>query len=503
MRPNPNARDNVSKSKLDLRPWFNEVHDDEGNVRTHYKASYAVWQSLPGPKRKILLRQSKKLYLGDYSQDLLPRIITRSEFFFLRQGVEQRARAIREFLHDYYARGRKWTRIIPPRTLNAIIGRNHEESVLGRLDPKTIAFQFGPDIIRDSQGNWKIVEDSTGTIGGVGDLVQGRDILFKLIPSFRKLFKDSNNPKEFYLELAEHFQRKAKEHGGIALTYIAPQKYRGDHEPQRLGEVFESAGIAWTSPDDKTKCLIIDETGVHLQTPRKKTRVGYLIFYSAPETMDLSQSAWALNFLCRQKRAKGTPAYTHACQQLSQALKGNTIRAALLKKCVLSNFSPGVQFVNDKMFGLFVDRLIRSYLKEEPILRSIPTHSLAFRNQVGEWSVDKKILKHLIQRKDQFVLKRVDEDGGSGVWIGNKLSQKEFEKQIVFIKKEPEKYVFQEFQHLSVLENRIVDLRIHAHVDRENILISNTPWGRANWIEDDGKVNLSSNGFSSPVVVTS
>ena len=52
-----------------------------------------------------------------------------------------------------------------------------------------------------------------------------------------------------------------------------------------------------------------------------------------------------------------------------------------------------------------------------------------------------------------------------------------------------------------MLDNRIVDLRLHAHVDCEKIIVSNTPWGRANWINGNGKVNIGSNGFTSPVVV--
>ncbi len=65
----------------------------------------------------------------------------------------------------------------------------------------------------------------------------------------------------------------------------------------------------------------------------------------------------------------------------------------------------------------------------------------------------------------------------------------------------PEKYIVQEFEHLSVLDNRIVDLRIHAHVDCEEIIVSNTPWGRANWMHGNGKVNIGSGGFASPVLV--
>ncbi len=103
--------------------------------------------------------------------------------------------------------------------------------------------------------------------------------------------------------------------------------------------------------------------------------------------------------------------------------------------------------------------------------------------------------------KDQYVVKKVDQDGGEGVWIGEKESKKSLEEMIQKIRVNPERYLIQEFEHLSVLENRIVDLRIHAHVDHEQIIVSNTPWGRANWLNGDGKVNISTKGFGSPVVV--
>jgi len=185
----------------------------------------------------------------------------------------------------------------------------------------------------------------------------------------------------------------------------------------------------------------------------------------------------------------------------SSQLSGYSIESSLLKNQALTNFSPGVQFINDKGFGLFVDDLIRFYLKEAPILESIPARSFAFRNQKGKWLLDRVALKNAAKNKDRFVIKRVDEDGGSGVWIGHKHTRKAFEKVVDSVRNDPEKYIFQEFEHLSVLENRIVDLRIHAHVDSDDIIVSNNPWGRANWVHNDGKVNLGSNGFISPVVI--
>ena len=56
--------------------------------------------------------------------------------------------------------------------------------------------------------------------------------------------------------------------------------------------------------------------------------------------------------------------------------------------------------------------------------------------------------------KDRFVVKRVDEDGGGGVWIGHKESKSSLVRLIERIREEPGRYIVQDFEHLSVLDNR-------------------------------------------------
>jgi uncharacterized circularly permuted ATP-grasp superfamily protein len=153
------------------------------------------------------------------------------------------------------------------------------------------------------------------------------------------------------------------------------------------------------------------------------------------------------------------------------------------------------------MFGLHVDAFIALYLRETPILTGLPSRPMAFLSRSGEWRLDQRHLSYVMRRKDDFVIKRVDQDGGHGVWIGRRQSRASAGKLASAIRREPEAFICQKFEHLSVLDRRIVDLRIHVQVDRDRIVISNTPWGRASWIDGDGKVNLGANGFTSPVVV--
>ena len=177
-----------------------------------------------------------------------------------------------------------------------------------------------------------------------------------------------------------------------------------------------------------------------------------------------------------------------------------SLRSALINGQAWTNFSPGTQFINDKIFGLFVDKMIRYLLKETPILSSIPAKSIATRTK-GQWQLNNSIIKDLRKNKDDYVVKRVDQDCGTGVWIGQKESKASLNTIIEKMSYEPEKFIVQNFEHLSVLDNKIVDLRLHAHVDSEQIIVSNTPWGRAKGIRGNGKVNIGCNGVTSPVVV--
>ncbi len=137
------------------------------------------------------------------------------------------------------------------------------------------------------------------------------------------------------------------------------------------------------------------------------------------------------------------------------------VQSSLIHLKAHTNFSPGTQFINDKAIGLLVDSMIQFYLKQTPILKSIPARSLAFRDHLGKWRPDRRLMTHISRKKNRFVIKHVDKDGGRGVLIGIKSTQKELAELMSIVSFQPELYIAQEFEHLSVLEDRIVDLRIH------------------------------------------
>ncbi len=326
----------------------------------------------------------------------------------------------------------------------------------------------------------------------MGDLLHNRKTIFKLIPEFRKSLPKIYNPHLFFKELAEYYKIKAARNDGIALLYLSDFEDEPDQETRRLAREFLKLGIEVTNYSNQHKKLVTQKNDTFLTTPEKKQKVGALILRAPPEDLEMQ----SLRILLKQYHSRNLKNmnFTDAFNYL--VIKNNIKNGTLW-----TNFSPGVQFVNDKIFGLYVDSMIKQFLLQEPILKTIAAKPFAIRHNDGTWKIDQKLLSTVRQNMDQFVIKEVDIDGGVGVWIGPKESKLTLEELIPKVRSNPEKYIVQDFQHLSVLENRIVDLRIHAHVDHEKIIVSNTPWGRANWLKGDGKVNISTNGFTSPVVV--
>ncbi len=482
--------------------WYDELREQNGAIRSHYQEIYQHWQSLPQNQVDALFDKSKKLFSGDYKLDPLPRLLTPAEFAHIRSGVLQRAKAIRAFLVNYYERGRKWRQVVDSRILHDIMERNHPTPMLGRINPRHLAFPYGPDIIRDCHGRWRIVEDSAGCLGGIGDLTISRNITLKLNPYYRELLHSSADPDEYFVELAKHYHQMAKRFNGIPYLYLPEIRHECDHETRRLGKIFQSLGIEFFASGGRNAQFYFEKNGIYVKkTGKKKQRVGYLILYASPRhTEPPSTSKLIQHFNSVRPKLSNHGSFDIA-QELNRYFSFNPLKESLLQGHAGTNFSPGTQFINDKRFGLYVDFIIQHFLRETPILESIPSQPIGFVDRNGTWRADHRALQQIKRQKDDFVIKRVDEDGGGGVFIGQKHTRSSFAKIVNEVQYDPSRYIFQKFEHLSVLDNRIVDLRLHTHVDCEKIILSNTPWGRANWLDGDGKVNLSTNGFTSPVVV--
>lgn len=167
------------------------------------------------------------------------------------------------------------------------------------------------------------------------------------------------------------------------------------------------------------------------------------------------------------------------------------------------NYSPGTEFIEDKEFYMYVDRLIEFYLNEKPILQNLKTESFRSFELNGTSKLNEKLLISTINNIEKYVFKGVDGLGGNMVWIGPKMKKEDIPALVERIKKQYSKMIVQEYHHPSVLDGRIVDMRDYALVGENvgDVFVSPVIWGRDTPVSGDGKVNISANGNETVIVV--
>ncbi len=458
-------------------PAYNEVFFPDGTVRPQYEDIWKHYSSLNSKERIDFLKITRNDFKGDNALDPLPRVLTESEYNTLKRGVDQRGEALRRFLSDYAnGNSRNYQAVISESTVQKIAERNNDLRFRDTLKKQKIAFPYGPDIIRDPSGGWRVLEDNTGYIGGPGDLLQARESLLRRMPEYKDIpVKD--DPQTYFSQLSERYRKNAVPPDGKIVVLQRPPY--PDFEDARLKEIYSKLGFDVVSPRSQKK-LIPYKNGLYLEEKNAagnlvRKRVGFVVLNGEPWDLDPG-------------KGRGFPGLMETLNQAK----------------VPSNYSAGVDFIGDKEFNLYVEDLVRHYMKEEPILKNVPTQKLSMK----DGSVNQSALVEVKKNPKQWVLKAVDGRGGDAVWVGAKIKATEFETALKNATQDPERYVLQQYTPLSVLDDRIVDLRMISAVDEHGVLVSPTPWGRAIPASGNGKVNLSQatddllkTGRESPVLV--
>jgi uncharacterized circularly permuted ATP-grasp superfamily protein len=527
--------------------FFNEIFDRRGRVRAQYTEAYEIYSQMSEAQKERFLRESRKAFMGDNALDPMPRILTAQEFdATLKPGVQQRADALRAFLQDHHSGRRAYARagVIPRDVVDRIIQRSNEQSYKGLIPADQVAFMYGPDIIRDRRGNWRVIEDNPGFIGGLGDMKLAQDHLLEQFPELKDAFR-VRMADEFYDQISKRFKARAADFGGVAVLYMTPPY--ADNEDNRVRKLFADRGIPTVTPNSNQQ-LRVTPRGVYLYDkthPEKRSKkVGYVVLNGEHSWLDMSHPVnyerWIVNAaeniienLRKENRSSRTPlsrkefnegaiksfqddlnqkkivvenleimirnlGYGHwitAGKSASQQARGLT--QAFMDRKVGLNYTPGIDFIGDKEFYLYVEELIRFYLKEEPIIKNIPTERFANRDGV----LNEVLLNRVFNNLERYVIKKVDGRGGDAVWVGPKINRSEVQQVRERILGNPSEYIVQEFTPLSRLNDNIVDVRVITEVGPKDSFVTDTPWGRGLPKDGNGKVNLSDKGREVTVLI--
>lgn len=505
---------------------YNEIRDEAGNVRPLYKDIVPMVENLSLAETEKFLKESKRAFFGDNALDPMPRILSAREFGELERGVQQRSQALVLFLKDYFSGERKFEKagVIPKGLIDTIAARNADHLYQGLVKAKEIHFFYGPDIIRDQNGVWRVIEDNPGYIGGIGDLKIAQEIMLRQFPQIPKVL-NVRHADGFYERLASQFKDIAKRNGGKAIIYMQPPF--SDNEETRIQEIFPSYGVEVITPKMAHKKMVVKDDGVYIDQFVKGQhvleKVGYMFMNGEHAWLDPE------HVISRQRNlleAAGDllaqpDVHPLVKRRVSQILEKvdpvtrlpdlNLLRAhvdhfypflwksrskvpgllqAILDGKLATNYTPGIDFIGDKQFYMYVEDIIRFYLKQEPIIRNIPTRSFADANG----NLDQALFDKIFADHKPFVTKTVDGRGGDGVLVGPKAEAQEIQEYAIRVKANPKKFINQDYLFLSEHNGNIVDSRVIAMVFDINAFVSPTPWGRGLPKDGNGKVNLSDKG---------
>ena len=188
----------------------------------------------------------------------------------------------------------------------------------------------------------------------------------------------------------------------------------------------------------------------------------------------------------RLRDARGEP--TPIARLLLEPILAGTLA------CV-NAFGTGV--ADDKLMHAYVEQMVRFYLGEEPILKSVPTYD---PTQPG-------VLEMVLERIGELVVKPRTGHGGHGVVIGPHAKREDLDRTAAALRRAPELFIAQETVMLSrhptvvtggALELRHVDLRPFAISGGESSGVHVLPGGLTRVAFERGAlvVNSSQNGGS-------
>ena len=373
--------------------------------------------------------------------DPLPRLIGRSDWITLEQGLLQRLEAIDRFLADIYG---------PQQILNdGVIPREDVESSSGwRPQMQGISLPLnrwchisGLDLIRDGNGTWRVLEDNLRCPSGVAYFLENRRVMKRL---FSGLFEGrAVQPIDDYpSHLLRTLQDLAPWSDTPRVAILTPGVFNSAY--------FEHSYLA-------------QEMGIHLVEGRDLVCEGGRVWMRSTnglEPVDVIYRRIDDDFLdptvFRKDSMLGVPGLIDVLRQGRVAIAN----------------APGTGIADDKLIYAHVPAMIRYYLDEEPIIENVPTYLCARPDD------QRYVLEHL----EQLVVKSVAEAGGYGMLIGPQATRSELADFDTKIRANPRNFIAQPTLQLSTVPSLSDGELYPCHVDLRPYVLR----GASNWVSPGG-----------------
>ncbi len=418
---------------------YDEMLLADNQFRDHYHA-YLAWLHQTDEKSIERKREEADLLFhrvgitfnvygdGDGAErlipfDSIPRIIPSREWQHLDKGIRQRVTALNAFLHDIYHDQRILKAGVIP-AAQILTNAQYKPCMQGvDLHRNTYVHITGVDIIRNSDGDYYVLEDNLRTPSGVSYMLENRKMMMRLFP---ELFHNQPiAPVERYPALLLQTLRESSPVDNPCVVVMTPGRFNSayfEHSflAQQMGvELVESAD------------LVVKDGQVLMRTTTGLKRVD--VIYRRIDDDYLDPLAFNPDSLI------GVPGL------LSVYRAGGVVLANAI----------GTGVADDKSIYPYVPEMIRFYLGEEPILNNVPTW------QCREPDALAYVLAHL----EELVVKEVHGAGGYGMLIGPCASREELARFRELLKARPDNYIAQPTLSLSTCPTFVEAGIAPRHID--------------------------------------
>ncbi len=424
--------------------FWDEMFEARGHVRDHYTS---LARELSTLSRAEVERRQRAADLSFQARgitfavnqaaegvekimpfDLVPRIITANEWRTIERGLEQRVRALNLFLRDIYHEATILRAGVVPSEV--VLGsRGYVREVHGMDVPLGVyTHVVGSDLVRDSSGEFYVLEDNLRTPSGVSYVVENRRVLKRV---WSQIFHDYDvRPVEGYAQdLLEVLRAVAPDDadGEPTVVLLTPGVYNSAYFEHAF--LAKGMGVQMVEGSD----LFVDDGFVYMRTTTGPQRVHVIYRRVDDEFLD------PLAF--RGDSALGVPGLL-ASYRMGHVNIANGIGAGV---------------ADDKAVYAYVPSIIRYYLDEDPILPTIRTYLPTAPDD----------LQYVLEHLDALVVKAVNESGGYGMLVGPHSTAAQREDFRARILANPRGYIAQPTLSLSRhpcwvedhFEGRHVDLR--------------------------------------------
>ncbi|MCG8709894.1 circularly permuted type 2 ATP-grasp protein [Brenneria sp. 4F2] len=434
------------KMTLPTPSYYDEMLSAQGEQRQHYN-SYWQWlqqtdqQAIRHKKEQAeLLFHRVGITFNVYGEeggterlipfDSVPRIIPAHEWRQLDLGIRQRVQALNAFLYDIYHQQHILKAGIIP-SEQVLANEQYQPCMQGvSLHNHTYAHITGIDMVRNSDGNYYVLEDNLRTPSGVSYMLENRKMMMRLYPDL--FARQHIAPVERYPSYLLQTLRESTLVDDPTVVVMTPGRFNSayfEHSflAQQMGvELVESAD------------MFVKEGALYMRTTEGPCRVD--VIYRRVDDAFLDPLAF------RSDSMLGVPGL------LSVYRAGGVVLANAI----------GTGVADDKSIYPYVPEMIRFYMSEEPILGNIPT-----------WQCrDPKALSHVLANLASMVVKEVHGAGGYGMLVGPRATRQEIEDFRRRLLANPHNYIAQETLALSTCPTFVEDGLAPRHIDLRPFALS-------------------------------